>query len=381
MMSNTNRQSSTKRQNLFWGLPLFCPILLGLAAISFFILIVARHNSAFAFSFNTTVGAAVRATLAWITNIFPFSFAELLIFLLPLFLFLAIFFALRHTEKSLKGILIYTALLISILSVLFTLFAFGFGTGYYTPSLEKQLDLASNPVSAEELKATALWLVNEIDQYRDRITYSTSGASRMPYSLNEMNTQLMSAYHGIHQKYPFIQGFQSNIKPVMSSVAMSYLHITGVYSFFTGEANLNVDFPDYTLPFTAAHEFAHQRGIARENEANFVAFLVCAASDDPYLQYSGYLNLYEYVIVALYSADPEAYVEVHSLLSEEARGEIRAYSAFYDKYRDSEAAKVGTAVNDAYLQANGNKEGTKSYGMVVDLAVAYYKTVICHEPS
>ena len=116
------------------------------------------------------------------------------------------------------------------------------------------------------------------------------------------------------------------------------------------------------------------------DEANFVAFLVCIESDDPYLQYCGYLNLYEYVISALYSADPQMYREVHATLSSEAKGELRAYSAFYDKYRESGAAKVGNAVNNAYLQVNGNKEGTKSYGMVVDLAVAYYDSFICCEP-
>ena len=48
---------------------------------------------------------------------------------------------------------------------------------------------------------------------------------------------------------------------------------------------------------------AHQRGIAREDEANFIAFLVCMASDDPYIRYSGYLEVYEYVASSLYSDD------------------------------------------------------------------------------
>ena len=162
---------------------------------------------------------------------------------------------------------------------------------------------------------------------------------------------------------------------------MSETHFTGFYTFFTGEANINVDFPDYTLPYTAAHEFAHQRGIARENEANFIAFLVCSSSDDLYLQYSGYLNLYEYVASALYSASPTMYYEVYATVPAYAKQEMRAYSAFYAKYKDSEAGKVGSSINNAFLQANGTVEGTKSYGLVVDLAVAYYRTVVSAEPS
>ena len=142
--------------------------------------------------------------------------------------------------------------------------------------------------------------------------------------------------------------------------------------YFTGEANINVNFPDYTLPYTAAHEMAHQRGIAREDEANFVAFLVCAASDDEYIRYSGYLNLYEYVANALYSADKEAYSEVRAKLEPAARKEMSAYSAFFDKYRENVAANVTGAVNNAYLTIQGTP-GTKSYGMVVDLAVAYLR--------
>ena len=60
---------------------------------------------------------------------------------------------------------------------------------------------------------------------------------------------------------------------------------------------------------------------------------------------------------------------------------MRAYSAFFEQYRESEAGKVGSSINNAFLQANGTVEGTKSYGLVVDLAVAYYRTVVNTEPS
>ena len=153
---------------------------------------------------------------------------------------------------------------------------------------------------------------------------------------------------------------------------MSYTHITGVYTFFTGEANINITFPDYTIPYTAAHELAHQRGIAREDEANFVAYLVCIESDDGYIRYSGYINLLEYVMNALYRADSTLYSEFLGSLSADVRGEMRAYSAFFDKYRDSVASEISGVVNDTYLTIQGTP-GTASYGMVVDLAVAYYR--------
>ena len=158
----------------------------------------------------------------------------------------------------------------------------------------------------------------------------------------------------------------------MFSDAMSYTHITGVYTFFTGEANLNAIFPDYTLPYTAAHELSHQRGIARENEANFMAFLVCAASEDDYVRYCAYLNLYEYVASALYKADQTLYMKAYSTLPMCVKNEMSAYSRFIQKYADSKVSEVSEAVNNTFLVLHGT-EGTKSYGMVVDLAVTYFK--------
>ena len=69
----------------------------------------------------------------------------------------------------------------------------------------------------------------------------------------------------------------------------------------------------------------------------------------------------------------EKYSEVISKTDVRIRKEIISYNEFFEKYRESVASDVSGAVNDTYLKSQGQKEGTKSYGMVVDLAVAYYK--------
>ena len=45
----------------------------------------------------------------------------------------------------------------------------------------------------------------------------------------------------------------------------------------------------------------------------------------------------------------------------------------FDPYRSSTAATVTDTVNDTYLKWQGESAGTQSYGLVVDLAVAYLK--------
>ena len=193
----------------------------------------------------------------------------------------------------------------------------------------------------------------------------------MPFSLHELSEKLCASYDTLSKNYPFITHFNSEVKPLIISPVMTYSHISGIYSFFTGEANVNVNYPDFVTVFTCAHEMAHQRGIAREDEANFTAFLVCKDADDDYIRYCAYLNMYDYLANALYLADNTLYSKAFKELSTGAKSELSAYSAFFDKYRDNVVADVSDTMNNAYLEGQGT-EGVESYGLVVDLAVSYY---------
>ena len=246
--------------------------------------------------------------------------------------------------------------------------------GYQASTLDLKMGIDRQAVTTEELLETAVLLREQTNAQLNEVLFRHGTFSVMPYSLDEMNEKLNDAYEKTAEKYDFLQNFRSNVKFVMLSEPMSYTHITGVYSFYTGEANLNIHFPDYSLPYTAAHELAHQRGIAREDEANFVAFLACKESDDPYIRYSGYVNLLEYVLNALYQANVSTYYSFYGTLDYRVKFEFSAQSNFFEQYRDSVAATVTTTVNNAYLQSQGQTAGTQSYGLVVDLAVAYYKS-------
>ena len=354
-------------------LPLACTVLYILGGISLILYVLFRVSVPFADFFNETVGAAVRRILAYLTAWLPLSLAELLLLSIPLLLVLLVVVAYRHYCDSRRSMLVYLGILFSVAVTVGILFVWSFAAGYFATPLADKLELAREKVSREELADTAEILVRELNALSAELNADESGSTVMPYSYGEMNRKLLLAYDRVHERYPFIDTFYSRVKPVMLSEPMSYTHITGVYTFFTGEANINVHFPDYTVPFTAAHELAHQRGIAREDEANFVAFLVCLESDDPYIRYSGYLNVYEYVASALYSADRELYRKSAASLSEEVKQERVAYRAFFERYRDNVAASVSESVNNGYLTSQGAPQGTKSYNLVVDLAVAYYR--------
>ncbi len=364
---------NTQKTNKKPRLPLACIIVFMLTAVSIGLYIAFRVNSNFADTFNRTISPVGRMIFAKLTGWIPFSFAEMLLLLVPVILVTVIVVGARHFCETARKMWIYVACIFSVVCMVFNLFVWNFAPGYNAISLDQKLGLERKPVSAEELAATADILLEEVKKVEGDILFMETGASRMPYSYADMNDHLMAAYDKASAKYDFIDDFHSRVKPVMLSEPMSYTHITGIYTFFTGEANINVNFPDYTVPFTAAHELAHQRGIAREDEANFVAFLVCMESDDVYIRYSGALNMYEYVVSALYSANYELYKESYKKQPKTIIEERIAFSEFFEKYRENTVADISEATNNAYLQSQGSTQGTRSYGMVVDLAVAYYR--------
>ncbi|MBQ9086734.1 MAG: DUF3810 domain-containing protein [Clostridia bacterium] len=354
--------------------PRFALVFYGIAVLSACLYAAFLCSTAFSDWFNRHVSSLLRALLAHLTNWIPFSLGEFLVIMLLPVAIVLVCFGIRRYADSWRGVGIFCGSLLSVAALVFSLFTVGFAPAYRGSSLDKKLGIDRRDVSAEELYETALILSEQVTAEKERISYSSvTRFSIMPYNYAEMNDKLLEAYDRVCDQYDFVQRLNSRLKPVMLSEAMSYTHITGVYSFFTGEANINVAFPDYTVPYTAAHELSHQRGIAREDEANFMAFLVCLESEDPYIRYSGYLNLLEYVLSALSSASPEGYRQVYAALPGEVLGEMAAFSSFFEQYRHSVASEVSETVNNTFLVMHGT-EGTKSYGMVVDLAVAYYRS-------
>ena len=354
-------------------IPIPTLIALIILVVSLIILSVAKISSPFADFINSTISTFIRGALSLITYIFPFSLFEMLIYLSPFALALVVYLLARRNSDYADRIRTIFSLL-GIIAVIYSSYIFTLAVGYHTTVLTTSTGIEEDrEITKEELNYTFVYLRDKVNELSEEIEY-LDGTSSMPYDLSRMSVLLSEAYDRVAEKYPFFSNFPSRIKPVAFSSFLSDAGITGVYGFLTGEPNLNTDYPDYNLPFTSAHEFAHQRGICRENEANFMAFLVCTSSTDPYIQYSGYLSMLEYVASAFYSADKELYTAALSLLDEGARGDIRASNEITRAHMDSWIRKLSDSINDTYLKANGT-EGVVSYGYVVRLAVGYIQNL------
>ena len=321
---------------------------------------------------NGSVGAATRAVMTYLTCFFPFSLAEMLLFASPVILGLVIWRAVVCAKRHILDLLRLLVVLVSISLLVFGMFLMSIGVSYDCTRVEEKLGLDTETLVQNDYYEAAKILLTEIADVAGEIEFDETGASVMPYSLTVLSDKLNEAYDRMNAITKLTQTLPSRAKRIVLSEPMMYTHFSGIYTYFTGEANLNVNYPDFIVASTAAHEFAHQRGIAPEDEASFIALIVCLYSDDPYIRYSGCLDIYCTVASELRKASPDLYKKLISeYMLPEVSGELVAYSVMFDKYRDNEVAKVSDKVNDSYLKSQGQAAGTKSYDMVFSLAVAY----------
>lgn len=149
---------------------------------------------------------------------------------------------------------------------------------------------------------------------------------------------------------------------------MSAWGFTGYLCPLVGESTLNVDCPAVFLPVTIAHELAHQRGVAPEQEANFVGVMAATASGRAAYRYSGWLFGYLHLSNALYTADPARAAESYRLLCAEAQADLAANNAYWKQW-EGPVRETGEKVYTTFLQGYGQTLGMRSYGACVDLLV------------
>lgn len=241
---------------------------------------------------------------------------------------------------------------------------------YYAPGFAEQSGVDDGPLELEELETVTRWFAALASEYAGEVPRDENGACTT--DRDSVLDRAAGVFEGAAELYPFLDGEALRPKPIHFSRIMSYLDFTGFFFPMTGEANLNMDSPVFLLPSTSQHEIAHQRGVAMEQECNFVAVLSCLESEYADFRYAGAALAYIYLGNALAGADYEAYTEIYYSLSDTVRADFKAQSAYWDEFRDSAAQKASNTVYDSFLKSNGQELGMQSYGACVNLLVHYY---------
>ena len=306
-------------------------------------------------------------------NHLPFSAAEIVWAAAVIFVTVYIIYtAVRLIRGPRRGAALYKAAL--TVGMIASLFWAGFSLlwtpCYYAPTFAQQSGADNGPVSVEELKAVTRYFAMEANKASAHVERDENGL--FTADREEVLARAPRIYAGAARLWPFLESAELEPKGVICSKVMSMLDFTGFFFPMTGEANVNMDSPVVMLPATTQHEISHQRGIAAEQECNFLAVAACMASDDADFRYSGALMAYIYLGNALYSADRAAWQDAYSMLAADVRADLAADSAYWRPYRDTVVKKASNTVYNSFLVDNGQTLGLKSYGACVDLLVNYY---------
>ena len=321
-------------------------------------------------------GAYPWLSSAWgfLPSLVPWSVAQ---WVVVAFLVFCIGFIIAYAVKFVRGkgerlLVLWRALAtaLAVASIGFTIFALMCGLNYYRPTFAEEAGFELRESTPDELAALCENLATRVNEARAAVPDDADAYAEAQGGFEAYAREAVGDMEALAEQYPALERpLYSPPKPVLFSEVLSYLDIAGMYFPFTVESNINVDGPFFTIPATMGHELAHQCGFMREDEANFIGYLACKNAADPLTRYSGYSLAYDYAISALARVDRERAVAINDTLSEAVRADRRARSEFLKKH-EGPVAQASNAANNAYLKANQQQDGTKSYGRMVDLLLA-----------
>ena len=180
-----------------------------------------------------------------------------------------------------RGQRAYGAVLLAadVCLTVYALFCLMWGVNYWTDSFQDRSGITAQPVAAEDLEAVTAYFAQQLADTADSVPRDENGVYAVPKEQILAESRLV--YGGVTEQFPFLDFRDTGVKAVGCSRFMSIMGFTGVYFACVGESTVNVDSPACLLPSTVAHELAHQRGIAWEQECNFLGVLASVTSGMP----------------------------------------------------------------------------------------------------
>ena len=252
---------------------------------------------------------------------------------------------------------------------IYALFCLLWGVYYSGDDFISRSGLERREVAPEELEAVSHWFAGRLNDLAPLVARDGEGLCRSDRSA--VLARSPALFRAAERRFPCLAGPEVPAKPMFFSRVMSIIDYTGFFCPFTGEANVNADFPEALFAATVAHELSHQRGVAKEEEANFVAVLASLESGDADYAYSACMLAWIHLSNALLSTDPDAFYGIYTGLRPEVQADLTANNTYWEQFE----SPIQTVTNDMYesfLQSQGQSLGLKSYGACVDLLVSYY---------
>ena len=340
--------------------------------------VASRHPRAVEKIYAQGLHLFLERTIGWFISLFPFSLTELLIVAAVLFALWYIVRTIRRNVKNKKTWKhIWYRFCVNVLctaSLAYFLFVMTMGLDYYRLPASEYLGLEVTEYSKEDLEEVCRYLALHAAETRAALEEDENGVSKLSDD-NWWATSKEAArcFNAMAKDHPGIGTLTARNKPMIFSKMMSSVLTMGLYFPYTFESNINVDMTAYTVPSTMCHELSHVKGFMREEEANFLGFLSCMYSDRPDFRYSGYMMAFEYAIRQLAEQDEAAASGIVALVGDGVLRDDAADGAYWEKYRHTVISDTSEKVYDGYLRSNGQTDGMRSYGKMLDLVIEWYK--------
>jgi len=338
---------------------------------------VSRTTDWFGEWYATHIFPAFPVIIGRIMSPVPFSVAEILIYILAacfvLFTLYLVFLIILPRErmmikKALTGAL---CVFLALASSIFLIFMLTCGVNYERDTFADITGRQIEESSKNELLALCILLINDVTELTGEL--ASGEAALFAEDSAGMKREARDAMRRLGDETQALGSYYPNPKPVIASIFMSKLGLTGIYSPFTIEANYNKDMVRYMIPFAMCHELAHLKGFMREDEAGFIGYLACRESPSVEFRYSGAMNALSYALSAYSKVTLiDEFSSLWETIPERAARDFYENSEHWRQYR-GKMTGIAEKANDAYLKANAQGGGVRSYGRMVDLLLAEYR--------
>ena len=246
-----------------------------------------------------------------------------------------------------------------------------YGLNKFSGPIEDDLRLDMVDYTQTELENATIFYRNRANELAALVNRDENGeVSFAEFEALAEKTGDGYRYLARERSFSIFGGDYTPVKKLGWAGIYSALGKTGVTVSLTGESAVNPNIPDQGIPFAMAHEMAHRLCIAREDDANFSAFLACSENDDVEYLYSGYFMAYRFCIAALESVDAAAAETVASGCSETLLADLQGYDRYFDENRDEKMTMLVTEVTDTYEEATTDE--TVRYSSVCDYLVNWH---------
>ena len=329
------------------------------------------------FIYTTRIYPVIGTLLSPISGIFPFAVGDIFIALSIAWVILYPIYEIGLRKKRVFG------RVVEYLLWVYAWFYIAWGLNYSQPNIYYRIGMKPMEVSKAKFKKFAYQYADSLNALSNA-SLSNARKSLSPDSIvddalkNRVQDAVLKEYNKIGYKEGINRPFNQHphAKTMVFTPLSSMAGVTGSMGPFFCEFTLNGDILAHDYPATYAHEFAHFLGVANEGEANFYSYIVCTASADKQVRFSGYYHIFFHVLNNVFDILGEKEGE---RFLKHIRPEIIQLARNDRHYWLSKRCKALDAAQDdifeLYLRGNHVAEGRKSYSGVIGLILAWEEKI------